>query len=397
VINVRSIGTKRLMTIENSHHIIITHGYHPPWIHGETITTRNIITMLKEISKHRPIIYSSIDADRFEGVMLRDVFYIKLNNIRDYVVLAHILSQHFTEVRNEPVFLHLSGVKEHLIYLLGKLCSVYPKDFSILVYDFGEIPGYRRIPRILKLVFDNYLDLILTTSLHTYMQYGRYFKIYYMPPPIVPPDKLYATSLDDKCDSKLINNSLYHIIYIGHLYEFRFPYKIVLKTIYKIIKSGFRDLKLLIIAPKTRYNVEMSKIIEKYSDGLGIQRNVLVLSENLTEKCKYELLNKTNIFLFIPTRQPVTMDPPISVIEAMFSGNVVIATRYMSLEYIIKDYVNGIIINNISIDVLYEKLKNVLNNDNLREHISQNAKRYAFKNYYYINLMERLKDIVIME
>lgn len=383
--------------MENSHHIIITHGYHSPWTHGETITTRNIIIVLKEISKHRPIIYSSIDTDRFEGVMLRDVFYIKLNNIRDYVVLAHILSQHFTEVRNEPVFLHLSGVKEHLIYLLGKLCSVYPKDFSIIVYDFGETPGYRRIPRILKLVFDNYLGLILTTSLHTYVQYGRYLKIYHMPPPIVPPDKLYATSLDDKCDSKLINNSPYHIIYIGHLYEFRFPYKIVLKTIYKIIKSGFRDLKLLIITPKTMYNVEMSKIIGKYADGLGIQRNVLILSENLTEKCKYELLKRTNIFLFIPTRQPVTMDPPISVIEAMFSGNVVIATRYMSLEYIIKDYVNGIIIDNISINVLYERLKNVLNNDNLREHISQNAKRYAFKNYYYTNLIERLKDIVIME
>jgi glycosyltransferase involved in cell wall biosynthesis len=218
-----------------------------------------------------------------------------------------------------------------------------------------------------------------------------------MPPPIVPSDKLYAISSGAECNSKLIDDALYYIVYIGHLYEIRFPYKIVLKAIYKVIKSGFKDLKLLIIAPKTMYNIEMSKIIEKYSDNLGIRRNVLIFSENLAEKCKYELLKRSNIFLFTPSRQPVTMDPPVSVIEAMFSGNVVLSTRYMSLKYIIKNGFNGIIIDDVSIDALYEKLKIILNNDNLREYISQNAKRYAIKNHYYTNLVETLKNTLIME
>jgi glycosyltransferase involved in cell wall biosynthesis len=383
--------------MENFQHIIITHGYHPPWTHGETVTTRNIILMLKEISKYRPMIYSSIDTSRFEGVILPDVFYIKLNNIRDYTVLIHILSQHFTEVKNEPVFLHLSGVKEHLVYLLGRLCNVYSKTLSMLIYDFGKGPGCHRIPRILKLTVDSYLGSVLTTSRHTHIQYGRYLRIHYMPPPIVPPDKLYAISPDAECNSKLIDDALYYIVYIGHLYEIRFPYKIVLKAIYKVIKSGFKDLKLLIITPKTMYNIEMSKIIEKYSDKLGIRRNIMVFSENLTEKCKYELLKRTNIFLFIPSRQPVTMDPPISVIEAMFSGNVVLSTRYMGLKYTIKDGINGVIVDNVSVDVLYEKLKNILSNDNLREYVSQNAKRYALKNHYYTNLIEVFKNILVVE
>ena len=383
--------------MENFRHIIITHGYHPPWTHGDTITTRNIIFMLKEISKYRPMIYSSIDTNRFEGVILPDAFYIKLNNIRDYAALTHTLSQHFTEVKNEPVFLHLSGVKEHLVYLLGRLCNVYSKTLSILIYDFGKIPGCHRIPRILKLTVDSYLGSVLTTSCHTYIRYSRYLRIHYMPLPIVPPDKLYAISSGDECNSRLIDDSLYHIIYIGHLYEFRFPYKIVLKAIYKVIKSGFKDLKLLIIAPRTTYNVEMSKIIEKYSDKLGIRRNVVVLSENLTEKCKYELLKRANIFLFLPSRQPVTMDPPVSVIEAMFSGNVVLSTRYMGLKYIIKDGINGVIVDSVSVDVLYEKLKNILSDDDLREYVSQNAKRYVLKNHYYANLIEAFKNILVVE
>jgi glycosyltransferase involved in cell wall biosynthesis len=164
-----------------------------------------------------------------------------------------------------------------------------------------------------------------------------------------------------------------------------------------VIKSGFKDLKLLIIAPRTTYNVEMSKIIEKYSDKLGIRRNVVVLSENLTEKCKYELLKRANIFLFLPSRQPVTMDPPVSVIEAMFSGNVVLSTRYMGLKYIIKDGINGVIVDSVSVDVLYEKLKNILSDDDLREYVSQNAKRYVLKNHYYANLIEAFKNILVVE
>ena len=349
--------------------------------------------MLKEISKNRPIIYSSIDTGRFEGVTLPDTSYIKLNNVRDYAVLISTLSQHFAELKNETVSLHLSGVEEHLVYLLGRLCRTYSKILNILIYDFGEIPGHRKVPRILKQTIDSCLGSVLTTSLHTYTQYGKYLRMRYMPPPIVSPDKFYDVSPGSKCNFDLIDDALHRIIYIGHLYEFRFPYKIVLKVICKLVKSGFKDLIFLIIAPKTMYNIEMSKVIKKYSDMLGIQRNVLIFPENLTEKCKYELLKRTNIFLFIPSRQPVAMDPPVSVIEAMFSGNVVLSTRYMSLKYIIKDGINGVIVDNVSVDVLYEKLKNILSDDDLREYVSQNAKRYALKNHYYANLIEVLKNI----
>jgi glycosyltransferase involved in cell wall biosynthesis len=351
--------------------------------------------MIKEVSKNRSPIFSSIDVTRFKGEVIPGIYYIKLNNVKDYIDLIHVLSQLFTETANEQVFLHLSGVKEPLIYLLEKIQRMHSKKIiNMLIYDFGKIPGFHKIPRTLKLTVDSNLGSVLTTSYCTYIQHGKYLRMHYMPFPIIPLDNLYVMSSRTKCNFQLINDSLYRITYLGHLYEFRFPYKTVLKSIYKLINSGYKDLELLILSPKTTYNSKMVKVIKNYSKQLGIRRSVSAFSEDICEKCKYELLKRSDIFLFLPTMQPVSMDPPVSVLEAMFSGNVVLSSLYMSLKYIIRDGVNGMIIDNMTTDVLYEKLKMLLTRDDLREFISQNAKSYLFINHYYSNVIKMLRNIL---
>jgi len=391
---------RRSIASSNYSNVIITRGLHPPWNSGEVVTMRNIVFTIKLISRDEPIVYSLIDKDRFEGKCPKGVHYVGPGDSLSYTVsaLKSALSK-ISEMHNDIVFLHLSGVKQHMVYLLSKLYSkgslshtkIYP-----IIYDFGEIPTrWRKIPRSLHLHFNSIIGKILTTSLCTYKHYAKYIRMYYLPVPYLPPEDL--NEIADKNNHKECfyeYDDVNSFGYIGHLYEHRFPYRLVLKTTRKLISAGYKNLVLVIIAPRTRYNVEMSKLIRNYAHNLGLEKNLLIMTKNINEYCKHRLLKYFKIFLFIPIKQPISMDPPISVIEAMASQALIVTTKYLSLEYFIKNGVNGIIIEALNIDTLYEKIKNILDDNYLMEQITQNAREYILKRHHYKNVAKMLRAIL---
>jgi glycosyltransferase involved in cell wall biosynthesis len=391
---------RRLTINSDCSNIVITTGLHPPWNHGEAVAMRNIVFTIKLVSRSEPIVYSSIDKSRFEGKYTEDVHYIEANSISDYTSLAlkSALGK-ISETQSDTIFLHLNGVKEHIVYsLINKLYSKisFPhKELYLIIYDFGEISArWRAIPRPLHLYFDSAIGKLLTTSISTYKCYGKFIRMNYLPVPYLLPENLNKTK-DKECEVCIDRYDITNSIgYIGHLYENRFPYKLVLKAVYKLVNSGFRDLVLVIVAPRTQYNLEMGKLIKSYGRSLNLEKNLLIIIRNIDESCKHKLLKYFKIFLFVPIRQPVSMDPPMSIIEAMASKALVVTTEYLSLKYFIKDGINGVIVEDLNADILYKKIKNILNNNYLREQITQNAREYVLKNHCYRNVAKIFEEIL---
>lgn len=388
-----------------STNIVVSTGLHPPWNQGEVVVTRNLVHALKSskiTDNGRLVTYSSIDKSRFNGEFLKSVKYLEVNDLTKYTVsvVKNIFTELINEKQYEQVFLHLGGIKEHIISALYKLYSLsLPRSprICLLVYDYGEIPAkYKKVPRTLHLLVDSLIAKLITFSPFTYIHFGRYFKTHYLPVPYVPPKELveYENYDNRKCEVKeCFNDSI--IGYIGNLNENRFPYHIVLKTIHRIIHSDFKkDLKLVIVTSHTTYHTEMTRVIKDYARRLSLEKNVVAINENLNELCKFELLKCFDIFLFIPIKQPVSMDPPISVIEAMASGSVVISSEYMSLPYIIKNEVNGFILPELNVDILYETIRTIIDDYALKKRISHNAKEYISKYYYYKNILPKLERFI---
>uniref|UniRef100_A0A7J3YTF0 Glycosyltransferase n=1 Tax=Ignisphaera aggregans TaxID=334771 RepID=A0A7J3YTF0_9CREN len=385
----------RLSTGFNSNvDIVITKGLHPPWNYGEAVAMRNIVLTLKLIRKGNVIIYSWVDKRRFKGRYLEGVHYIDVDDSLNYTSLTlNSILNRILRTCNGTILLHLSGIKEYVAYVLVKLYKVfdpYVKARNIL-YDFGPIPvRWRKVPRSLHLTIDGGIGQILTTSILTYNRYGKHIRMHYLPIPYVPPEELSEVvevvkgDEDEICHTSRDVNHIY-IGYIGHLYEDRFPFKLVLKALYKLVNyMGFRDLVLKVVAPEMEYNLKVSKIIENYARKLNLEKNISIAVKDISEGHKLKLLKSLEIFLFTPIKQPVTMDPPMSVIEAMALGVPVIATEYLSLKYFIKDGINGTIINSLnSVNVLSEKIKMILKNDYLRKQIAENAQKYIFSKHYY--------------
>ena len=390
---------------------IVAPGLHPPWTHGEAIVSRNIIVTLRSTKffsgESTLLVYSTIDKCRFNGTMLKNVKYIETSNLTKHAVLAFkdLMAEIVERNYYGKVLLQLIGTKEYIWYLMSKIL-INPSTFKIhlVLYDLGEIPvRFKKIPHVMHLFIDSFIGKLITVSPLTYKVFGKYFKkMYYLPVPYVPPEELgnYDVVNSNSVDNtyklgEYLNDQTYNIGYIGHLYESRFPYNIVIKTLRKLINSGFRDVKLVIVAPKTEYNLKVSRIISYYVKRLDVERNVVVRVENLKELHKHMLLSSFDVFLFTPIRQPVSMDPPISVLEAMASGSVVISTKYMSVKHIIKDEINGLIVHDLNVDTLYEKIANVLKHDTLKEYLSRNAKQYILKRHYYKTVAPILEKILV--
>lgn len=95
------------------------------------------------------------------------------------------------------------------------------------------------------------------------------------------------------------------------------------------------------------YNYILENNIEEYVTYHGV----------ISGESKKNLLKKCSIFM-LPTRYP-NEGQPISILEAMGNGMMIITTNHAGIPDIVKDDVNGIVMVNDDIELLYDKLNNI--------------------------------------
>jgi len=100
-----------------------------------------------------------------------------------------------------------------------------------------------------------------------------------------------------------------------------------------------------LIAPVNTPNVMRAHEIRKMTKSLGIESTVRITLKDLTEREKAKGYANARCFIFPPKREyQESIEPPLSVLEAMASGLPVIATNTYSVREAVMSGTNGFIV-----------------------------------------------------
>lgn len=133
------------------------------------------------------------------------------------------------------------------------------------------------------------------------------------------------------------------ILYIGNVFEDRFPERIVLQTLRDLIKEHPK-IKLLVFAPKNNENMRRVLEIRAKARKFNLVSCVEVKAENLSAPEKSMLYGVSDLFIF-PSLGPCTAtEPPLTILEAMACGLPVVSSDVPSVREIITDGTNGAIV-----------------------------------------------------
>jgi len=150
------------------------------------------------------------------------------------------------------------------------------------------------------------------------------------------------------------------------------------------------------------------EIVEKHSDarliliGDGPLRNDLMNLVNklgLTGKVDFigsvdrmevaKLLSKSSIFAFPSLKEGL----PISVLEAMACGVPVVGSNISGVNDVVKHDENGFLVQPKTPKALANAILDLLNDENLRERLGQNARRLMVEKYGWDRIINRMEEV----
>jgi len=178
------------------------------------------------------------------------------------------------------------------------------------------------------------------------------------------------------------------LLYIGNITPTRFPSNVVLKAVKMLIKQGI-NIKFLIYAPCLSYNYTYRNILFEKIRNFQLEQHVYFSIEDLTEEEKANIYNIADIFIF-PSLKPQAIDPPITVLEAMSCGKIVIASPIQSLTQIINHRINGLLVHPLSKD-FYLTLYTVCKDVDSFKNICRNARQTILRNFSFEAVSRRLQ------
>jgi glycosyltransferase involved in cell wall biosynthesis len=183
---------------------------------------------------------------------------------------------------------------------------------------------------------------------------------------------LIANPIDDKY-FELRDRSIEHrVLFAG--FVSRLKNLLALIRAIALIRQHVPDVKVYVAG-----NIDESdyfKVIKKYIIEHALQKQILFLG-HLTEKQLREEYEKCSI-LVLPSLQE---NSPIVIQQAMAAGKAVVATRVGGVPYLVKDSQTGFLVEPGDIQDLAEKIKELLQNRELREEFGKSGKLAAQKRF----------------
>jgi glycosyltransferase involved in cell wall biosynthesis len=148
------------------------------------------------------------------------------------------------------------------------------------------------------------------------------------------------------------------------------PYNplMILKSM-SILKTDFPNFKLYFIGDETDTNFNE---ITKYIDKNSLSENIYILPR-MSKKEWTKLSEKVDFMI----STPIIDNTPVSVIEGMALGLVVISTKVGGIPYLIEEDINGVLIDSNDHLGLANSLKMLLFDDNRCKEIAINGRKKA--------------------
>lgn len=285
---------------------------------------------------------------------------------------------HITAIWNFPVFAgSFISRKFKIPYIISPIGTLDPDVFKRKSY-------------VLKKIYYNLIskkNLEKASLIHYTTEYEKertekYFKI--KNKGIVVPRGIELEKFKNQDDSifnrfSFLKNKKY-ILFLSRI-NWKKGLDILIPAFYKISKE-FKNIYLLIAGPDNEgYGNKIKKLIKDY----GIE-NKIIFTGPLYGNEKISVFKNAEIFV-LPS---YSENFGLAAVEAMASGTPIIISNKVGIYKEIKRYKAGIVVET-NIESLYNGIKILLKNNNLKKEISENAKKIV-KNEYDI---EKVADKMI--
>jgi glycosyltransferase involved in cell wall biosynthesis len=151
-------------------------------------------------------------------------------------------------------------------------------------------------------------------------------------------------------------------------------------------------------------NRENARKLEGLLSKSNIKHSVVV--SNLNQAEKNLAYNTSDILIFPFTKQVDSydksvaisdsikaIDPPLTLLEAMACGKIVIASRTLSIPNVIKHNENGFLVDPEDFEGFRGTLENVMDNFHELQHVGENARRTIQKHFSSKEVNKKLIDV----
>ena len=296
--------------------------------------------------------------------------------VQDFIQRNHIDICHFHYGTDCGVF-----------YPLTKQLTI-PSVVSFYGHDCSSFPGFmlghgkkylmnrvfKRVTRVLAMSPDMKKDLIASGCPENKIMvhyYGSECKKFY-----------HQRNYDDK--ERLIALMVASLVpQKGHLF--------LLKSIKRLIDSGFRDFELR-IAGIGELETELKQFVRqnKLNDHVRFLGALKYASTEMMRE-----YHDADIFVHpsVIARNGDKEGIPGTIVEAMSAGLPVVSTFHAGIPYIIENGVTGFLVKEWDVNALAKKIKLLMNNADLREKLGRSAQKFALENLALHVKEQELEDI----
>jgi len=312
---------------------------------GESVTSENVIASLKGIYDRVYVLCQDSGSSKSFFDFALDRRVPRFSDFADHHVINYPYAAAFRDTG--------------LLHCLMKGQRVF---FYRIEQPYDNFSS--RVKRFLSNLLAVTTSKLLTTSRVLYDASAWTSRVAYLPTPISP--EFFSPSHQEK----RLDNQL---IYLGNLNSRRFPME-YMKLVFKVISNA--GGKMEIITSCSVENRVYADFIKKYCLRRGFKKQINIRVRNLTINEKIHAYRTSSAFIF-PSLSPSAIDPPVTVLEAMASGCIVISTDLLSLPYILGNE-RGIVLHNKRLDSeLEEAVLRVLFGSDFSKAIREKAVDYA--------------------
>ncbi len=179
------------------------------------------------------------------------------------------------------------------------------------------------------------------------------------------------------------------IAYMGRISPKRNP--LLVAEAFKRINHLVPDLFLLICYPPGR-NKREAKYINTLIKFIKRELHDKAIFLNAYQNIE-EVYNLADILVF-PFKEPyLPMDPPLTLLESMSCGKIVITSRMGEIAYLIENGSNGFIIDPYDVEDLTSKLEYILDHISTLKSIGQNARKTILMRHSMVKAARQIQHI----
>ena len=363
--------------------VLITSPYGPELLNGVSVYIKKLSLSLKKKKFSVDILSFRNDLKKPAYTVLKGIriFYYPIKNI-------HFFLTHYYYTIYSTIFLIRYGSRYDIIHshtssttvsLISTIYAKFKKKRSILTlhgnrkifFEEGRIKGiiekYTRL--FLGKIVINLTNALISVSKSDLLEVNKYFRCnrrehsYYIPNGL----------LLNETDFPIEERNRKFITFIGNL-SFYKGFDIFLNLAELLYKYNSKLIFLIIGKPSERNRILYRKLLIKKQ-----KINIIHIEE--TENIKNYLL-QSKIYILSSRSEGMST----TLLEAMNYFTPVIATDINSNSNIIKDGVNGFLLNPNNLEDGFEKIKNLLTNNDLNNRITKNAWNTLIINHNWIRI-----------